>query len=630
MRHLLLDVEASGLISNTGKMPEHIWLICTEDLETGEKKDFYGDAIYKEFPAYAKQFDRFIGHNIVGYDGPLLSALTDFSCSLSQMIDTKILSKICNPDRGYHSLSDWGDQLNFPKGDFTDFENFMDHFDKGLKYCRRDVDVLRRLYYRLLQEQKAYGISEQAVRSEHLVHYFILRQQWNGFPLDIPKVDSLHSEVVSKIKFYEKKIEEQFKPIAKPVKEITPKYKRDGSLSIVGLKFLDNDWTKVCGPLTRIEWVPFDLNSPKQIVERLNILGWDPVEKTKGHIKAEKDFVKGLIPQERLDHFRKYGWSVSEKNLETLPDDAPEAARMIAGYVLCESRRRLIETQWWPSLGDDNKLHGYCDPLGAGTHRMTHNNPNMANIPSVRTRKQEDGTEKILRGFEGRYGYDARECFTVEDKKKYVLFGADASGLELRMLAHFMGNEEFTREVISGDPHIRNMKLAGLPSKAVAKTTLYAILYGAGPPKIGRIVKGGYKEGLTLKGKILDTMPGLEELIERVEKDYKLRGYVRGLDGRIIHVRHKHAALNTLLQGNGAIVCKWWLIFTMQKVRELNLDVKLLGSIHDEYQFQVLKEHVEPMEKIVRWAITKTEKFLKVRCRLDCDSKTGTNWAETH
>ena len=108
------------------------------------------------------------------------------------------------------------------------------------------------------------------------------------------------------------------------------------------------------------------------------------------------------------------------------------------------------------------------------------------------------------------------------------------------------------------------------------------------------------------------------------------RGSLLGLDGRLLKVRSAHAALNTLLQGAGAVVCKEWLKFIIIEATKRKLDFKLVASVHDEYQFEVLKEHAEELGQVTKWAMKQTEKSLGVRCPLDSEYKIGNNWSETH
>ncbi len=261
---------------------------------------------------------------------------------------------------------------------------------------------------------------------------------------------------------------------------------------------------------------------------------------------------------------------------------------------------------------------------------MTHSNPNSANISSIKKEKNDEGIEVPIMGFRGRYGYETRELFCSGPDPDYVLLGTDASGLEMRMLCHYLNEPEYTYEVIHGSPHDRNRDALGLDTKAQAKTFFYGFLFGAGAAKLGSIIGGRAKEGQELKAKLMDVVPGLAKLIERVEKTAKVHKMLPGLDGRKIHVRKVFAALNTLLQGNGAIVCKYWLIEIMKRVYKEKLDVKLVGSIHDEYILLSHKDHVKRLEEICHEAIASTEVILKVKVPLACDVSIGRTWANVH
>ena len=173
------------------------------------------------------------------------------------------------------------------------------------------------------------------------------------------------------------------------------------------------------------------------------------------------------------------------------------------------------------------------------------------------------------------------------------------------------------------------MELAGIKDRDQAKTFIYAFLYGAGSEKIGSILGLKKKEGSKLINRFLANLPSLRRLRSRVEKSARSR-ILRAIDGRILHIRSPHVALNTLLQGAGAIICKQWLIYMMARVQQKELDVKLVASIHDEYQFEVLNKDVEDFCKITKLSIKDTERTLKIRCPLDSEYKIGTTWAETH
>jgi len=261
----------------------------------------------------------------------------------------------------------------------------------------------------------------------------------------------------------------------------------------------------------------------------------------------------------------------------------------------------------------EDMVHGKVRTMGAITGRMTHSDPNMANV--VSSRKP--------------YGEASRACWTVKDKENYRLVGMDAKGLELRMLAHYMNDKAFTAAVVDGDPHTMNQKAAGLPTRDAAKTFIYALCYGAGSGKIGEIVNGNAKAGEKLKQTFFKNMPKLGKLIIQAQK-YAERGYIRGIDGRRLIVRYSHASLNTLLQGAGAICCKQWSILLDQEIRRLKLDAQLVNTIHDEQQYQCHKKDVDKLCEIADTTMQKVGEGFKMNIILNATAKVGLSWAETH
>jgi DNA polymerase I-like protein with 3'-5' exonuclease and polymerase domains len=210
----------------------------------------------------------------------------------------------------------------------------------------------------------------------------------------------------------------------------------------------------------------------------------------------------------------------------------------------------------------------------------------------------------------------------------------DAAGLELRCLAHYMAKYDdgaFAKELLEGDIHTANQKAAGLPTRNDAKSFIYAFLYGAGPAKLGKIIGGGYNEGKEMQKRFLAKVPALKQLKDAVEQACS-RGYLYGLDGRMLRIRSPHSALNTLLQSAGAIIMKQATVLMHKELIRsgLNGRYKQVAHIHDEVQFEVRKEDAEEASKIVKSCITKAGEVLGFRCRLDGESKIGRNWAETH
>jgi DNA polymerase I-like protein with 3'-5' exonuclease and polymerase domains len=329
----------------------------------------------------------------------------------------------------------------------------------------------------------------------------------------------------------------------------------------------------------------FNPGSRKQIGERLIEKGWKP------------------------DKFTETGQPiVDEGTLEGL--DIPEA-KAINEYLMLQKRIAQIES-WLKALGSDGRVHGKVITNGAVTGRMTHMSPNMAQVPN-------SGSP---------YGEDCRDLWIVE--KGYKLVGIDASGLELRMLAHYMQDDAYTSEVVSGDIHTANQKAAGLENRNQAKTFIYAFLYGAGDAKIGKVVGAGAKEGQELKSRFLRNTPSLKELREKVSRIAKNSGTLPGLDGRRLQVRSDHAALNTLLQSAGAIVMKQAVVLLDESLSKLGIDYKFVANVHDEWQIEVEESYADMVGRIGAQSIENAGKVLDMRCPLAGEYKVGNSWKETH
>ena len=344
---------------------------------------------------------------------------------------------------------------------------------------------------------------------------------------------------------------------------------------------------------TKSKEIPFNPASRQQIGERLQGLGWKP-----------KEFTDSGIPK------------VDETILNGI--ELPEA-ELLAEYLMLNKRIGQLATgkQGWLKLEKQGRLHGRVNHMGCVTSRCTHSQPNCAQIPSV----------------SAPYGSECRELFTVPNG--YSLLGADASGLELRCLGHYMAPYDsgaYAKEVVSGDIHTTNQEAAGLPTRANAKTFIYGFLYGAGDEKVGSIIGKGAKAGKTIKQKFLSKLPALKKLKDAVSAKAG-EGYIRGLDKRMIPVRHAHAALNTLLQSAGAIICKRWYVCMEDNFRKAGYaeeDVAIVAFVHDEVQVQVRKGIEDEVGSIILQSIKEVEDYYSFKCPLDAEYKYGSNWKDTH
>ena len=298
---------------------------------------------------------------------------------------------------------------------------------------------------------------------------------------------------------------------------------------------------------------------------------------------------------------------VNEKTLEQ--QSIPEAA-IVSEYFLLQKRAGLFDS-WLKAVKDDGRVHGRVNTIGAITGRMTHSSPNMAQVPAVRAA----------------WGKESRQSFTVEEGN--VLVGCDASGLELRMLAHYVNDAEYTKQILEGDIHTFNQEMAGLETRDQAKTFIYALLYGAGDTKIGSITGHGAAKGKELKANFAKGLPGYGRLVKQM-KAASSTGKVKGLDGRMIRIRSEHASLNTLLQGGGAIVMKVALVEAYKNLKAANIPFKIVANIHDEIQVETPAHFGKAVGMQIKKGIIATTEILKLNCPMDGEYKTGNNWMETH
>ena len=575
---LVFDIETDGL------NPSVIWCLVAQD-ELGKFYHFYEDTL-QEGISFLQKADKLIGHNILGYDIPVIKKLTGIDLyHQDKVIDTLVLSRLLNPTReGGHSLEKWGYKLGLPKKDSPEWSEFTKEM---LTYCERDVEINYKLFNYLRKE--SIGFSKECIKLEHKVTHILEQQKQNGFLFDEKEAMLLTSELSSKLKETEDKVHETFKPIWIDDKMITPKLKKNGELSKQGLTEQEYndiiDGTLERKPFMRKTLQEFNLGSRKQIGQRLQELGWKPNKFTPtGQAIVDENTLK------KITHIKE--------------------AKLIADFLLYQKRLAQVHS-WIEAVDKDGKVHGSVICTGAITGRMAHRSPNMAQVPAVYSP----------------YGKECRSCWTVPEG--YKLVGIDASGLELRMLAHYMADEEYVNEIINGDIHTANQQFAGLKSRDEAKTFIYALIYGAGDEKIGSIIKGNRADGKRLRERFLTGLPALRTLKERVDRAAE-KGYLKGLDGRKILLRHKHAALNTLLQGGGAIVMKKGLVILDNHIRLNTLDAKFVANIHDEWQIQVKESQADFVGRLGVQALEKAGEYFNMRCPLTGEYKIGDSWYETH
>lgn len=584
MTALVFDIEADAIDATK------IWCIVAMDATTGKVASFGPDQV-AEGIKYLEGANKLVGHNIIGYDIPVIKRLHGVDLEQGRkIVDTLVVSRLLNPTReGGHGLEAWGYRLKSHKIEHEEFDRFTPEM---LKYCEQDVNLNLKVFRHLGVEAK--GFSPKSVSLEHDTYRIIQQQRDNGFLLDVKHATCLVAELNEELVKAENEVHKTFTPKDSSL-ELEPQFTKAGKLSkmakVVGsnkkVRLSDEEFAKMSANpndiFVRSDEIPFNLGSRKQIGEYLVEFGWKPKK------------------------FTPTGQPIVDESTLSKIDNIPEA-KIIARYLMLQKRIAQVNS-WLKEVNDDDRVRGYVNSNGTITGRMTHNSPNMAQIPSTNSP----------------YGHECRSCWTVPEG--YKLVGIDASGLELRMLAHYMNDEAFTYEILNGDVHTANQRAAGLESRNQAKTFIYALLYGAGDAKLGSVVGGNAGDGAELRQRFFDNLPSFKALKNRVDRA-SAKGYVKGLDGRKIFVRSQHAALNTLLQGAGAIVMKQAL--TLLKTKLDGLDAKFVCNVHDEWQIEAREDIAEQVGRLGVEAIEETTEALGLRCPLTGEYKIGNNWAETH
>ena len=577
MRKIILDIE-------TNIAHDKIWMCVTREIG--------GDVtVWKEasgLQKYLDSCDLIIMHNGICFDAPVLKRNWNITMKQNQMCDTLVLSRLLSPSlEGGHSLDAWGQRLGFLKMDYKQewiakltFEDNgnPNSFKRYVKYT--EGDWFNKPDMPLLE---TYCIQDTLV-TEKVYQHLTAELTRNKFDERSIKLEHNVQAVITKQEENGFKLNERAAVTLLATLQNKLVILETELQNIFPTKTTPRVSDKTGKPLkSKVE--VFNPGSRKQIGERLIEKGWKP-----------EQFTENGQP------------IVDERTLEGL--DFPEA-KAIAEFLLLQKRIAQIKS-WLKELKPDGRVHGKVITNGAVTGRMTHHSPNMAQVPSC-------GSP---------YGEDCRDLWIVE--KGYKLVGIDASGLELRMLAHYMKDDAYIYEVTQGDIHTANQKAAGLETRAQAKTFIYAFLYGAGAAKIGKVVGAGAKEGQRLIDSFLENTPKLRTLREDVARICKSSGSLPGLDGRRLHVRSDHAAVNTLLQGAGAIVMKQALVILDERLTKLGVDYKFVANVHDEWQIEVEEAYADMVGKLGVQAIEQAGRVLEMRCPLTGEYRVGNSWKETH
>lgn len=629
-----------------------IHCIVAIDAATGEEHIFRPHEI-EEGLKLLSSARRLIGHNIIGFDIPAVRKLYPKWEPKGEVIDTLVLTRLFRPDlmdvdsaliakgrlfpnlRKSHSLEAWGQRIGTHKSQFGKTADWSKFTEEMLEYCVQDVRVNVDLL-KFLDRQK---LSPMAVSIELEIAQIMQRQEENGIGFNRDAALELQAELQNKAAEVTDRLRKVFKPWFFPGKvrttPTTRRMKLDGHPYVTMPRYSEKTGKRLKdyrGPplatftagtaLTPIRLTEFSPGSRDHIWNRLMaVYGWVPRKFSKKDNKPQID----------------------ETVLEGLPESVvPRAVKEDLMLFLAINKILGMLGQgaqsWLRNVNPDTlRIHGRVITNGAVTGRATHRNPNIAQIPKVAL----DENKQVLLGYDGGWGWESRSLFVP--REGWEMVGADCSGLELRNLAHYLDpldGGEYTKIVTKEDPHSYHQGLAKLSTRAVAKTWIYAFIYGAGSWLLGHTANpelddaGKERLGRQLMRRFLKNFPALRDLREMVRHILKERGYLIGLDGRRIYARSLHAALNALLQSAGAVVCKQWIIEFVAAMDRLGhkwgRDYALMAWVHDEIQVECRPGLGEVIAKEAVEAAVRAGEFFKLRCPSSGEAKQGRSWAHTH
>ena len=643
MRRLLFDLEGNGLLPDLTT----IHCIAAVDIDTGDAGS-WGPKQIPQALAYLAQADKLIAHFGIGYDFPALEKVCGFKVPEEKQVDTVVISRLKFPNiaeldarfsetrikkglppmkehTGKHTIAAWGVRLGLEKK-HTDIEDWSTWTPEMQERCVGDVATALRLWKYLDPD----NMSQRAIELEHRVARLCRKITEAGWPFDTEKAAALQVKLTQEKWELEKQLKAEFGCWVVNKGEWTPK--RDNKKL---------GYAKGCAA-SKIEVVYFNPGSRQHIERCLRAKGWKPEEFTdSGQAK------------------------LSEEVIDSIAAEFPQA-KDLTRYLMVDKRLGQLangDNAWLRHVKDDGRIHAEYNPMGAITSRASHFNPNIAQVPALAST----------------YGKECRELFYVPETWGEEL-GADMAGLEGRCFSHYLAKYDggkYGEALLKSDPHWqvvlaigfvapgterdKHNQLHTIVRESGAKRLFYAMLYGSGDEKAGRIIleacrqalKAGFPEvykhffgddeapapkvlkkiGAKAKYDVIQGIEGFNELKATIKR-LGYSGYLPGLDGRRLPIRSDHAALNTLLQSAGAILCKQWICDAYDALIADGLrwgeDFWFLGWIHDEVQVACRNGLGDRIGRIITDAARASGPKFAFRLDLDSEFKLGRSWADTH
>ena len=593
MLRLVLDCETNGLVHELNTVHS----LVLRDIDTGHvyscaDRDGY-EPIVNGLHLIAEA-DLLVGHNLINFD---FRALKKVYTSLTKkpkctICDTLIMSRVLWPElepvdeqkfshiepkyKGKHSLGAWGARLNVSKTDFPVAEG-ENKWDKWTPEMQKYCENDTLVSVELYNYLKSQDLDPRCYDLEHTFAMLMTLQEDYGFPFDEKTAYAL----VNPLKTRHSEIDEQLQRLIDKVTTFNPA-------------------------------------SRKQTADRL----------------------QDHYPEIRFNKTEKGNVRVDDDVLEILGKKYPEAS-LLAEYQLLNKRLGQISEgkEAWLKHSQkykDSRIHGSVITNNCVSGRCSHRSPNLANVPRV--------------GHQ--YGAECRALFYAPPG--WLLIGADASGLELRALGAqlaYFDDGEYAKLVSTDDfdIHTHNAKLFGIfdgkgeinkKTRELAKTMIYAVLYGAGAQKLGSILDISLSEhkrkelGYETINTFYKNLPAIKKLKDKVDERVTQRGYLTGIDGRHLQIRSRHSALNQLLQSTGAVTVKKATCILYKDLYEAGLrwacHFAFVAHIHDEIQALVKPQFEELYKNLAIDSFRKAGEYYNLKCPLTGEAKEGKNWMETH
>lgn len=690
MTSLVFDIEADSL------SPTKIHCIAVRHHETSENR-LYGPTELSQALDHLSRADVLYGHNIVNFDLPAIKRLLGWEPKTTQKIRDSLLwsqflfSDLASNDRkrrwddddsdedlaellGKHSLEAWGKRLNCHKAEFN---GPWDTYTQEMgDYCLQDTLTNLTLVRYLMNQNRT---DETALQIEHDFARICLRMEQRGIRFDVDKAKALNANLTAQLDNLVKDILVDIPPTMETMKKpafYVVKWP-DGSeeqFDTKGIadavrkqrKIKPRECSITPGPL-RVKEHAFNPGSRDQVRELL----WNRYQWLSPALTDKGEELAGSMDNQELA--RQYG-KLSEEILRECPH---ALGQKFADYYLIKKIASFLSSRegkaGWLSLVEDDAIHGRIITIGAATFRCTHSRPNLSQTPHTSIGKDK----QPVFGLAGRFGADCRQLFTARDG--FVMVGADLSGIEAVMLAHYLypyDNGAFAAKVVAGDIHTANVKAiadAGfvIPRSDV-KTALYAYLYSAGDMKLGHILattstdgQAAYAEkrnffvrrpdqnkatvwsyalkerrkatpeeaaliwlGSLVRSALERGIDGMVRLNEALKVASK-RNYLNVFD-RQVPIRNARAALNTLLQCSAALVMKKWTCLTDEACQRDGIEYFPLLNIHDENDAEVREQFVKPYSDRCLTAMRLAGEYYRIRLPVTGEVKSGKNWLEVH